>query len=73
MKQWKKYVGYNQWDKNFAGQDSAAPGAVNNSSLFQGYDSQSHHYDLQDWSSSVLNQLVFILGSRYSHPMFQIS
>ena len=36
MKQWKKYVGYDQWDQSSAGQESANPGPVDNSNLFKG-------------------------------------
>ena len=36
MKQWKKYVGYDQWDQSSAGQESANPGPVDNSTLFKG-------------------------------------
>ena len=36
VKQWKKYVGYDQWEQSYAGQESANPGPVNNSSLFRG-------------------------------------
>ena len=35
MKQWKKFVGYDQWDQTFAGQASANPGPVDNSNLFK--------------------------------------
>ena len=35
MKQWKKYVGYDQWDQSLAGQETANPGPVDNSSLFK--------------------------------------
>ena len=36
MKQWKKYVGYDQWDQSNAGLDSANPGPIDNSNLFKG-------------------------------------
>ena len=36
MKQWKRYVGYDQWDQELAGQESAHPGPLDNSSLFKG-------------------------------------
>lgn len=36
MKQWKKYVGYDQWDQSLAGQESANPGPIDNSNLFKG-------------------------------------
>lgn len=35
MKQWKKYVGYDQWDQSFMGQESASPGPMDNSNLFK--------------------------------------
>ena len=35
MKQWKRYVGYDQWDQSSAGLDSAHPGPVDNSGLFK--------------------------------------
>lgn len=39
MKQWKKYVGFDQWDQTHAGREEAHPGPVDNSSLFQGFPS----------------------------------
>lgn len=36
IKQWKKYVGYDQWDQTLAGQESADPGPIDNSNLFKG-------------------------------------
>ncbi len=36
IKQWKKYVGYDQWDQQLAGQESANPGPLDNSNLFKG-------------------------------------
>ena len=35
MKQWKKYVGYDQWDQSYAGQEAANPGPLDNASLFR--------------------------------------
>ena len=36
MKQWKKYIGYDQWDQSSAGLASANPGPIDNSNLFKG-------------------------------------
>ena len=36
MKQWKKYVGFDQWDQSSAGLESANPGPVDNLNLFKG-------------------------------------
>jgi hypothetical protein len=36
MKQWKKYVGYDQWDQSCAGQEAAHPGPVYNAALLRG-------------------------------------
>ena len=36
LKQWKKYVGYDQWDKYHVGQVSANPGPIDNANLFKG-------------------------------------
>jgi len=36
LKQWKKYVGYDQWDQYHAGQQSANPGPIDNANLFKG-------------------------------------
>ena len=36
LKQWKKYVGYDQWDQYHVGQVSANPGPINNANLFNG-------------------------------------
>ena len=41
MKQWKKYVGYDMWDQNLAGQESANPGPIDNSNLFKGENTNS--------------------------------
>lgn len=35
MKQWKKYVGFDQWDQSVAGLESAHPGPMDNHSLFK--------------------------------------
>ena len=35
MKQWKKYVGYDQWDQKSVGQESANPGPLDNVFLFR--------------------------------------
>lgn len=34
MKQWKKYVGYDTFDQSLAGEESAYPGPMHNSNLF---------------------------------------
>ena len=36
MKQWKKYVGYDQWDQKYAGLKAAHPGPVDNAVLLEG-------------------------------------
>ena len=33
-KQWKKYVGYDQWDQSQHGLEEAHPGPVDNTNLF---------------------------------------
>ena len=35
MKQWKKFVGYCQWDQIYAGLEVVNPGAVDNSALLR--------------------------------------
>ena len=35
MKQWKKYVGFDQWDQSYAGQEAANPGPVDNECLIR--------------------------------------
>ena len=35
MNQWKKYVGYDQWDQSYAVQETANPGPLDNASLFR--------------------------------------
>ena len=35
FKQWKKYVGFDQWDTHNMGDQSVHPGAIDNSSLFK--------------------------------------
>ena len=49
MKQWKKYVGYDQWDQSFMGQESASPGPMDNSNLFRG----KYHWHGQNSLASV--------------------
>ena len=36
MKQWKKFVGYDTWDRSQVGEDSANPRPINNKSLVAG-------------------------------------
>ena len=36
LKQWKKYVGYDQWDQYHVVQVSANPGPIDNANLFKG-------------------------------------
>ena len=35
IKQWKKYVGYDQWDQSHVGEEAANPGPIDNASLFR--------------------------------------
>ncbi|ELU01020.1 hypothetical protein CAPTEDRAFT_191893, partial [Capitella teleta] len=35
FKQWKKYVGYDNWDVSLAGEESANPGPIDNSPLME--------------------------------------
>ena len=46
MKQWKKYVGYDQWDQSYAGQEAANPGPVDNESLMRPGNSKYDPNDL---------------------------
>ena len=36
MKQWKSYVGYDSWDNYNAGEESANPGPIDNTPIFEG-------------------------------------
>ena len=36
FKQWKKYVGFDSWDQQSAGNEAANPGPVDNGNLFKG-------------------------------------
>ena len=36
MKQWKKFVGFDTWDRSQVGEDSANPGPIDNKSLLAG-------------------------------------
>ena len=36
MKQWKKFVGYDEKDRSQVGEDSANPGPIDNKSLLAG-------------------------------------
>jgi hypothetical protein len=36
MKQWKKYVGYDQSEQDYAGQEAAHPGPMHNATLLRG-------------------------------------
>ena len=37
FKQWKKYVGFESWDQQQMGSETAHPGPVDTSCLFKGY------------------------------------
>lgn len=37
FKQWKKYVGYDDWDRTFVGEKDVYPGPVDNSPLLKGW------------------------------------
>lgn len=49
FKQWKKYVGYDDWDKTFVGEKDVYPGPVDNSPLLKG------------WYTQALRKSFFIL------------
>ena len=36
LKQWKKYVGYDEWETGMIGEDTANPGPIDNSNLLEG-------------------------------------
>jgi len=36
FKQWKKYVGYDEWETSMVGENVANPGPIDNSNLFKG-------------------------------------
>ncbi len=36
FKQWKKFVGFDNWDTSYVGDQSANPGAIDNSPLLRG-------------------------------------
>ena len=36
FKQWKKYVGFDNWDTSYVGDQSANPGPIDNSPLLKG-------------------------------------
>lgn len=36
MKQWKKFVGFDTWDRSQVGEESANPGPIDNKSLLAG-------------------------------------
>ena len=36
FKQWKKFVGFDNWDTSFVGEDTAHPGPVDNTPLLKG-------------------------------------
>ena len=43
MTQWKQYVGYNPCDQAYTGLESAHPGPVDNSDLFEGMYRYGYH------------------------------
>ena len=36
LKQWKKYVGYDEWESGMIGEETANPGPIDNSNLLEG-------------------------------------
>jgi len=36
LKQWKKYVGYDEWETDMVAEESANPGPIDNSNLLEG-------------------------------------
>lgn len=46
FKQWKKFAGYDSWDKFEVGQDLNNPGPIDNSSLFEGKKQYFKGFDL---------------------------
>lgn len=64
MKQWKKFVGYDQWDQSLAGKQSANPGPIDNSNLFKGMHEmlcqahlpQVNHTASQDFDKGTLKE-----------------
>ena len=65
MKQWKKYVGYDQWDQSNAGLDSSNPGPIDNSNLFKG---ESHHQPRYLHSSFVSGLSICSLAYMLMRP-----
>ncbi|KAK3768270.1 hypothetical protein RRG08_031063 [Elysia crispata] len=53
FKQWKKYVGYDQWDTHSMGDQSVHPGPIDNSSLFM-QDTKTLKEDLVDELDYIL-------------------
>ncbi|XP_072408020.1 ubiquitin carboxyl-terminal hydrolase 15-like isoform X5 [Chiloscyllium punctatum] len=54
FKQWKKYVGFDSWDKYQMGDQNVYPGPVDNSGLLKGGDSQSLKEHLIDELDYIL-------------------
>lgn len=58
FKQWKKYVGYDDWDKTFVGEKDVYPGPVDNSPLLKG------------WYTRALRKSFFICFSLLKNFLF---
>ena len=63
MKQWKKYVGYDQWDQYNAGHQSANPGPIDNAKLFKGTSLQLISDGISDSSTMFISHEGLLLYS----------
>ena len=55
FKQWKKYVGFDNWDTSYVGDQSANPGPIDNSPLLKGkviIGSYSVYIEMSEWAFS---------------------
>ncbi|XP_003740048.1 ubiquitin carboxyl-terminal hydrolase 15 [Galendromus occidentalis] len=55
FKQWKKYVGFNQWETGSVGEPSANPGPINNSGLL------IEHDNPEDLREHLIDELDYVL------------
>jgi len=52
LKQWKSYVGYDSWDNYNAGEESANPGPIDNTPIFEG-----NCHTICNVTGAILNRL----------------
>lgn len=68
FKQWKKYVGYDDWDRTFVGEKDVYPGPVDNSPLLKGWYTRA----LRKSFFILLKNFLFCVLLKYLRELFLI-